>query len=154
MNEAGRILRILLAHAAWINPCIYEGIPCYTAPGFCRNYIFNLGRRKNRGEAKTGKGAGQRLFLCLSEAANGVPGCPRAHTLQAPHRGARYSALYRPDNRTIKSPARHVGPGFLAGGKAQPHEWTPCWGAAAVSAWRGEYVNLTMTTRQTTERKC
>ena len=25
---------------------------------------------------------------------NGAPGCPRPHTLQ-PHRGARYSALYR-----------------------------------------------------------
>ena len=66
-----------------INPCIRGVIPCWTAP-------FSLPKRsRQRG--------------------HGVS--PGAH-LASPT-GAQGSALYRPDNRTIKSPARHVGPGFL-----------------------------------------
>lgn len=92
------------------------------------------------------------FFSAKAKPATGSRGVP-GRTPCKPHRGARYSALYRPDNRPSKSPARHVGPGFLAGGKVQPHEWTSRRGAAAVSVWRGEYVKLTITTRFTTERK-
>ncbi len=75
---------------------------------------------KNRGEAKAVKKAQGAPFLLAKRnrqtGSRGIPG----RTPCKPHRGARYSALSRPDNRTIKSPARHVGPGFLAGGKPQP----------------------------------
>ncbi|MDI6814004.1 MAG: hypothetical protein QMD10_10755 [Desulfitobacteriaceae bacterium] len=54
---------------------------------------------KNRGEAKAEKRRRQRLFSCQSEAAKRGAGVPPAARPCKPHRGARSSALYRPDNR-------------------------------------------------------
>lgn len=66
----------------------------------------------------------------------GVPG----RTPCSPHGAARYSALYRPDNRTRKCPARLVGAGhFSWAGKPPPrqpagfHSSFP----AAGSTWQG-----------------
>lgn len=54
---------------------------------FCHHRHGTSEAAKTNGEART-SGEGK--------AAYGVPGCPQAHTLPT----ARYSALYRPDNRT------------------------------------------------------
>lgn len=61
---------------------------------------------KPRGEAQ-----GCTTILVERKAANGVPGCPRAHTLATP----RYSALYRHDSRTIKCPPLLAGGGHFGG---------------------------------------
>ena len=54
---------------------------------------------KPRGEAQ-----GCTTISVGRKAVDGVPGCPRPHTLATP----RYSALYRHDSRTIKCPPLRV----------------------------------------------
>ena len=61
---------------------------------------------KPRGEAQ-----GCTTISVGRKAANGVPGCPRPHTLATP----RYSALYRHDSRTVKCPPLLAGGGHFGG---------------------------------------
>jgi hypothetical protein len=61
---------------------------------------------KPRGEAQ-----GCTVISVGRKAADGVPGCPRPHTLATP----RYSALYRHDSRTIKCPPLLAGGGHFGG---------------------------------------
>lgn len=78
---------------------------------------------KNRGEAKVVKKAqGAPFLLAKRSRRTGSRGAPGRTTLQ-PDWAQGLVRLYRPDNSTIKCPARHVGPGILAGGKLQPHKW-------------------------------
>lgn len=66
----------------------------------------------------------------------GVPGC----TPCSPHGAARYSALYRPDNRTRKCPAHLVGAGhFSWAGKPPPRQPAGFSSSflAAGSTWQG-----------------
>ena len=66
----------------------------------------------------------------------GVPG----RTPCSPHGAARYSALYRPDNRTRKCPARLVGAGhFSWAGKPPPRQSAGFHSSflAAGSIWQG-----------------
>jgi hypothetical protein len=69
---------------------LQEFISCCTAPGFCRNNNLHY-----RTAAKTTAKRRQEK----AKPTNGVPGCPRAHILQAPPGCKVYSALYRPGNR-------------------------------------------------------
>ena len=51
------------------------------------------------------------LWIGHGKAADGVPGCPRPHTLPT----ARYSALYRQPNARQKVRPAFEGPDFLVG---------------------------------------
>jgi len=157
MTEVMRLTRALwsdtMLHSSWFLPQLY--------------HITSVGG-KNRGEAKAVKKAqGAPCLLAKrsrqtgwSQAALaarpcnlGSRGAPGRTTLQ-PYRGARSSALYRPDNRTIKCPARHVGPGILTGGETQSACSCMIREAGCGSSMAGWYVKLTMTTVLTAERRC
>ena len=58
----------------------------------------------------------------------GVPG----RTPCSPHGAARYSALYRPDNRTRKCPARFVGAGHFSWARKPPQRRLPGFTAASL----------------------
>lgn len=99
------------------NLCSYEEYHAARLLVFAAIITRNISRRqKPRRSEGSKKGAGSAFFTGKAKPPNGEPGCPRPHDLAA-RPGARSSALYRPDNSTIKCPARHVGPGILAGGE-------------------------------------
>ena len=96
------------------------------------------GRQKRR-QRGAGLRAGQGPFPAQPKPQNGVPGCPRAHALQ-PHGAARYSTLYRPDNRTRKCPARLVGAGHFSWAGKPPQRQSAGFHSsflAAGSIWQG-----------------
>ena len=92
---------------------------------FCRpeGYTPSPSERRQK-RRQRGAGCGPITARCLRSrsrktGSRGVPG----RTPCCPYGAARYSALYRPDNRTRKCPARLVGAGhFSRAGKPPPHQ--------------------------------
>ena len=94
---------------------------------------------KNGGKGAQACGPVKARFQCSRSRKTGSRGVP-GRTPCSPHGAARYSALYRPDNRTRKCPARLLGAGhFSWAGKPPPrqpagfHSSFP----AAGSTWQG-----------------
>ena len=79
-------------------------------------------RRQKRRQRGAGCGPVKARFQRSRSRKTGSRGVP-GRTPCSPHGAARYSALYRPDNRTRKCPARLVGAGhFSRAGKPPPHQ--------------------------------